>query len=226
MHNIAPGLPIHLGMDMHATISDFLLQHVASITLYKTAPHIDMKETGRCCARIAVESIASGQATAVCGVRVPMILSGEVSMTDCEPMRSLIQLLRETEQQEGILSASYALGFPWADSPHLASFSLVSCYEKDLPLAKRLCSELAAELWAKRAQFAFNMETLQEEQALQWMGENTQSRPVILSDCGDNATAGASQTCVDFLAKICESTLDNILFAAIFDAAAYEQIVK
>ena len=224
LHKIAPGLPIHLGMDMHATISDFLLEHASSITLYKTAPHIDMKQAGRHCARIAVQSIAAGQATAVCGVRVPLILSGEVSMTDCEPMQSLIHLLREAEQQEGILSASYALGFPWADSPHLASFALVSCYEKDLSCAKKLCSALAAELWAKRARFAFNMETLQEEQALQWIGKNTQSKPLILSDCGDNATAGASQTCVDFLRKICDSGLDNILFAAIFDAAAYAQI--
>ena len=224
LHKIAPGLPIHLGMDMHATISDFLLEHAASITLYKTAPHIDMQQTGRHCARIAVQSLASGQATAVCGVRVPLILSGEVSMTDCEPMQSLICRLREAEQQEGILSASYALGFPWADSPHLASFALASCYQKDLLLAKRLCASLAAELWAKRARFVFAMNTLQEPEALQWIGENTQSKPVILSDCGDNATAGASQTCVNFLSKICESTLDKILFAAIFDAAAYEQI--
>ena len=42
-----------------------------------------------------------------------MLLTGEQSRTDAEPMASLLDVVREMEQQPGILNAELFIGFAW-----------------------------------------------------------------------------------------------------------------
>ncbi len=226
IHAICPELPIHLAMDMHATISDTMLFHAAAISLYKTAPHVDMLEIGRLCASIAQQSYQSARRTCIAAVRVPLILSGELSMTTQQPMQGLVEYLRHLENSPEVLSASLALGFPWADSPYLGATALVTAYEEDLLPAQKKCGILAQKLWQQRQNFRFGMAIASEAEAIALIRANQDPKPLLLSDVGDNATAGASEDTVDFLAKLIAAELPPCFFALIYDSASYETITQ
>jgi microcystin degradation protein MlrC len=58
-----------------------------------------------------------------------MLVAGEKSESEVEPLRSLIAACRSAERLPGIMAASYLLGFPWADDEHNGVSVLVTALE-------------------------------------------------------------------------------------------------
>ena len=129
------------------------------------------------------------------------------SETSVEPMVSLIKELRKREQHPKVLSASYLLGFPWADGTENAVHAVVVTQD-DQRLADSLAKELAEIFWSRRAEFTFYNETRMPQDALEAtkasLAENIY--PVVISDSGDNPTAGGSGDVTNFLHLIMEDT--------------------
>ncbi len=203
LRKLFPEIPIFFALDMHATISEKMYRYSDGFVGYKTAPHTDCTETGRKAAEMTVFALETGRLPETALVKVPMLLAGEKSGTDVEPMRSLIAGLYELEKNPDVLSASYLLGFPWADNPD-SSVSVSVVTKKTAEKAEKLAKELAEVFWQKRQEFSFVTEAYGEEEAVErafsYLKENT--RPVYLSDSGDNPTAGASSDNTKFLSYL------------------------
>lgn len=95
-------------------------------------------------------------------VRVPILIAGEQSSTTVEPMITLINELRETEKKEGIMAASYLMGFPWADNPDSSVAVYVVAENQELADAEAL--RLAEFTWSKKDEFCFQTEALHEKE--------------------------------------------------------------
>jgi len=162
-------------------------------------------------------------------VRVPILIAGEQSSTTVEPMRELINALRECERKEGIMAASYLMGFPWADNED-SSVAVYVVADGDLELAKKEAIRLAELIWSRKDDFCFCTETYHEKEALDVAFEAVKDGklPVYLSDSGDNPTAGASSDCTNFLKLIMADSRTKtlkkpILYAGIYDPIATKQ---
>ncbi|MFA6776089.1 MAG: M81 family metallopeptidase [Sphaerochaetaceae bacterium] len=205
IRRLRPEIPIIASLDMHATITSRMVQNADGFVGYKTAPHVDEFETGAHAARIVVDMLDHGVKPVMSAVHVPFIVAGEQSETSVEPMKSLMTRLREIEKHPGILAASILLGFPWADTEENGVTALIVA-DNDKHLADTTSMELANEFWKTRKVFGFYNETRMPKDAI---NETVQLldkgiSPVVLSDSGDNPTAGSSQDVTSFLSLLLE----------------------
>jgi microcystin degradation protein MlrC len=218
---------------MHATITPELLKGVNGFTGYKTAPHIDCAETGAQAAGMLLASLKTGKKLYTAYRRVPMLIAGEKSESEAEPMRSLIEACRQAEKRPGIQAASFLLGFPWADNEHNAVSALVTGLDRDT--AEQTAEELAAAFWQRRKDFVFRSEYYDSAPAMEAAYRavlEKKERPVFVSDSGDNPTAGAAGDATELLEKILAGmdTVDKLptplLYSGFYDAPAAAACIK
>ena len=199
---LCPDIPVFASLDMHATVDYDMLSYADGFIGYKCAPHTDEYETGCLVAKMTLRALA-GERTHMAAVRIPMLIAGEQSETGTEPMKSLMGELRRLESEdESVVSASYLLGFPWADSYDNGVTALVCASEKSR--AEALAIRLAGDFWSKRNDFRFYSETYEPKECLEKAKESIRAGvcPVVISDSGDNPTAGSSQDVTNFLKLI------------------------
>jgi microcystin degradation protein MlrC len=236
LRELLPGVPLTAALDMHATITPELLKHADGFAGYKTAPHIDCQETGAHAAGMLLKALGSGKKLRTAYCRVPMLIAGEKSESEAEPMASLIEACRQAERRPGIEAASFLLGFPWADNEHNAVSALVTCLgEEALPAAEAAAKELAAGFWARRGDFRFRSEYYNAARSLEIAYQaalEKKEAPVFVSDSGDNPTAGAAGDATELLEGIME-TLDTVdklptplLYSGFYDAPAVRSCIQ
>ena len=200
IRELHPNTLIITSLDMHATLTRRMKALADGFVGYKCAPHTDTYETGIHAALMTIRSLESKKRPTMAAVRIPMLIAGEQSETSVEPMKSLIKELRVREQQAGVLSCSYLLGFPWADGPENGVHAVVVTQDNQA-LADSLAKELANLFWNRRAEFGFYNETHLPEVAIEATKESLADGvyPVVISDSGDNPTAGSSGDVTNFL---------------------------
>ncbi|MDR2418873.1 MAG: M81 family metallopeptidase [Treponema sp.] len=223
-----PRVPLTVALDMHATITPELLACANGFVGYKTAPHVDCQETGAHAAQLLLESLKTGRPLYTAYRRIPMLIAGEKSESEVEPMSSLIAACRAAEQEPGIRAASFLLGFPWADNEHNTVSALVTSLDAPEP-AEQCAEQLAAAFWARRKDFAFRAEHYDSACSIKIAYEavlEQKQAPVFVSDSGDNPTAGAAGDATDLLEQIMLTidTVDSLptplLYSGFYDAPA------
>ena len=226
LREIFPDIPIFVALDMHATLTAKMHQNADGFVGYKCAPHTDQTETGVHAAKMTIAALERGVKAKSAWVKVPILIAGEQSSTTVQPMIGLIEALRESEAKDGVLAASYLMGFPWCDNPHSAVGVYVTAESESL--AEQEALALAQRIWDTRNEFCFQTETYGEQEVLDKAFAAVQSgdaTPIYLSDSGDNPTAGSSSDCVGFLKCLLEDPRTALLsspalFGGIYDPEA------
>ncbi|MGN9166297.1 M81 family metallopeptidase [Tissierellaceae bacterium HCP3S3_D8] len=221
-----PNIPIYAALDMHTTMTNKMHNNCDGFVGYKCAPHTDCTETGIHAAKMTIKALNEGTIGTSAWIKVPILIAGEQSATDTEPMITLINTLRETEKCPGIMAASYLMGFPWADNED-SSVAVHVVTENNQELADRTAIELADLIWSRRNDFKFHTETYHQEEALDraFEGIREGKTPIYISDSGDNPTAGASSDCTSFLKLILsdkrtENLEHPIIYGGFYDPEA------
>nr|WP_312576065.1 M81 family metallopeptidase [Sedimentibacter sp.] len=229
LREMFPDIPIISSLDMHTTMTKRMHDNCDAFVGYKCAPHTDCFETGEHAAKMTIAVLENGAKPKSAWVRVPILIAGEQSSTFVEPMMGLIKELRECEKKEGIMAASYLMGFPWADNED-SSVAVYVVSDGDNELAEREAVKLAKTIWSKKDDFCFQTETYEEKKALDIAFEAVKEGklPVYISDSGDNPTAGASSDVTGFLKLIMnDDRTDNlehpVIYGGIYDPIATKQ---
>ncbi|QQO09741.1 M81 family metallopeptidase [Breznakiella homolactica] len=234
IRELLPDIPLTVALDMHATITPEMLKTANAFVGYKTAPHIDCQQTGEHAARMLLASLETGRKLYTAYRRIPMLVAGEKSESEAEPMKSLIKDCRDMENRPGVEAASFLLGFPWADTEHNACCALVSGFD-DPAAAEETARELAERFWKRRRDFSFRSEYYDSAESMKKAYEavlEKREHPVFVSDSGDNPTAGAAGDATDILERIMETmdTVDRLptqlLYSGFYDAPAAEACIK
>jgi microcystin degradation protein MlrC len=246
LREILPDIPFTAALDMHATITPELLKAVDGFAGYKTAPHIDCIETGAQAASMLLESLETGKKLYTASVSLPIMIAGEKSETDAEPMKTIMDACREKEKEAPIKAASVLLGFPWADAEQNAVTVLVSAIDAPASAgatasadtkasADSAAAGLARLFWRHRKDFRFSVEFYNSRESMAQAYKavlEKNERPVFVSDSGDNPTAGAAGDATDLFEAILETidTADKLptplLFSGFYDAPASAACIK
>ncbi|MGD1818180.1 MAG: M81 family metallopeptidase [Pleomorphochaeta sp.] len=204
IREIYPDILIVTSLDMHATITEKMIKYCDGFVGYKCAPHTDTFETGIHAAKIVIEALEKNIKPVMSAVHIPFLVAGEQSETSVEPMKSLINHLREEEKNNSdVFALSYLMGFPWADTKDNGVTALVVA-KNDKELADNKAMELAKIFWQRKDDFCFYNETRMPDDALvnALDSVNNDIYPVVISDSGDNPTAGSSSDVTNFLKLI------------------------
>lgn len=206
-------IPIVCSLDMHATVTERMVNAADGFAAYRTAPHTDVYETGERAAELLCATAETE--TVVERIRLPMLLAGEQSETDAEPMKSLMDALKTADEREGIEESAFLLGFPWADSPHAGCYAVVTG-QADEAIGET-AADLAASFWDVHEEFDFTTEALRLGEAIDAALDHD-GAPVVISDSGDNPTAGATEDLAVVDECLRQRGVENALVAVIADA--------
>lgn len=211
---------------MHTTMTEKMHKNCNGFVGYKTAPHNDCTETGIHAAEMTLKTLEKGIVARSAWVRVPILIAGEKSESSSQPMVTLINKLRELEKIEGVMAASYLMGFPWADNKD-SSVAVYVVTEDNQDLANDLAVELGELIWSKRNDFKFVTEAYSQEEAWDKALEGVEKgdRPIYISDSGDNPTAGATSDSTNLLKllisdKRIRKLEEPIIYGGIYDPEA------
>lgn len=182
----AGDIPIVVTLDLHANISEAMVENADAIVGYDTYPHIDQVERGEEAAGILVRTIR-GEIIPVMSLEKPsMITVPNMQFTDVNPMKELLSLAWEAERQVGVVSVTVAGGFAYSDVPEIGPSVLVVT-DNDMETGRKYARQIAERFWELRDDFLPHLASV-EEAVTQAIGSD--ASPVILADVGDNIGAG------------------------------------
>ncbi|QQC88105.1 M81 family metallopeptidase [Streptomyces alfalfae] len=190
---------ISTAMDLHGNVSRRFAEPVDLLTAHRLAPHEDAWETRERAARNLVTCLRDGVRPHRAWVQVPVLLPGEKTSTRLEPAKSLYASLAGIEQLPGILDAAMWVGYAWADEPRCRAAIVVTGDDAELAAAE--AEKLARRYWDARKEFVFVGPTGTAEECVE-RAVASAKRPFLISDSGDNPTAGGAGDLAYMLEKL------------------------
>jgi microcystin degradation protein MlrC len=182
---------ISTSMDLHGNVSMRLAENTDLITCYRMAPHEDAIESKKRAVENLLNRIESGKGKPAykAWIPVPILLPGEKTSTRIEPAKSLYAKVDPVARQEGIIDAAIWVGYAWADEPRNHAVVMVTGDDKNN--VSKAAEELAASFWSVRNEFEFVAPTATFKECLD-KAIASEVQPFMISDMGDNPTAGGA----------------------------------
>ncbi|MEU0466411.1 M81 family metallopeptidase [Amycolatopsis sp. NPDC006131] len=184
---VGPDVPVGAVLDMHANISQRLVDALTVTLVYETNPHVDVREQGVRCAELIAATARGEIRPRQALVQLPLVVNIARQDTSEQPMAALVARARELGDRPGMLSVRVSEGFPYADVPHMG-MSCVAIHDGDEFEAAVAAQELAGYVWKHRAELQARERTVDEALDL---AAGEPAGPVVLLDVGDNIGGGA-----------------------------------
>ena len=188
-------------MDLHGNVSHRLAENTDLITCYRLAPHEDAMESKERAVANLIERLETGRGRPKykAWVKVPILLPGEKTSTRVEPAKSLYAGVAPVASLKGVVDAGIWIGYAWADEPRNHAVVMVVGDKKHT--VKRSAKKLAQHFWDVRHQFEFIAPTASLEECLE-AALQSDKKPFMISDMGDNPTAGGAGDVTWTLARL------------------------
>ena len=217
---VGPDVPVAASYDLHGNVTQKIVDQLDIFAGYRTAPHIDVRETMVRAWSMLVRALTTGEKPGVAWAPVPVLLPGERTSTEDEPAKSLYLKLPEHDAVPGVWDANLMVGYVWADEPRGTACAVVTAVDK--AAAEKVAAAIAQSYWDAREGFRFGPVTGPLEDMLD-IAERTETRPIILADSGDNPTGGGVGDRADVLRALLARSIDEVLIAGITDRPAVER---
>ncbi|WP_281540596.1 M81 family metallopeptidase [Maribacter aestuarii] len=182
---------VSTSMDLHGNVSEGLAKHSDLITCYRMAPHEDALESKERAIINLLDRLESGKGKPAykAWIPVPILLPGEKTSTRIEPGKSLYAQIPSVVAKEGVIDAAIWIGYAWADEPRNHAVVMVTGDDKEE--VTQGAEQLAKAFWDIRKEFEFVAPVATLDESLKLALESKEG-PYIISDMGDNPTAGGA----------------------------------
>lgn len=209
--------------DLHGNPSPEFVKKINILTAYRTAPHRDGAETKVRAITMLLEAMNKGLRPHIESVVIPILVPGEKSITEVEPLHSIYAQIPEIAKKEGLMDASIFAGYCWADLPRSAMRVFVVAKDKKYAsLAKKEACNLAQQIWDHRAEMKLDVPSGSIDEMIVKAAEY-KGKTVFISDSGDNTTAGAPGDNTQVLNALLKQKTKNALVAGIVDTEALQK---
>lgn len=217
----APGVPIAATFDMHGNLPPELAALLTLGAGYRTHPHLDMRELAQRTIARLLDCVERGVATRGCVINDGLLLPSINMRTSDGPMKALQALAAQAEDEPGVLAATVAGGFPYADAAHAGASTMVytdAAVDPDGAQARRVARRLADALQAAAPQFHVALPTPAD--AIAQALAITTPGLIALTDAADNPYSGGACDTPGLLpALLAASPAVPCLFASFADAS-------
>lgn len=212
--------PIVCTLDLHANVSQAMIDACDVTIAYRSNPHLDQRERGIEAAQLLIRTLRCEIKPTQAVARPAFAINIERQRTLESPCRELYAVADDMLQQPNVLSNSVVLGFPYADVVDLGT-SFIVVTENDPDLANQLAQPLTDHLWQNRHDFV--AELISIEQALAMAAQHP--GPSCLLDMGDNV-GGGSAADGTYLAHALHQQGSLNAFVSLYDPGVVEQAVQ
>ncbi|WP_031359320.1 M81 family metallopeptidase [Caballeronia sordidicola] len=218
-----PAAPIAVALDLHANVTQKMIDHADVIVSFKTYPHVDMYETGEHAARLLFDRL-QGRARPVLAWRQPPLLTSTLRSATAEgAMRRAVEAARAAEA-DGMLAVSVLAGFALADIP-APCISVVVVGDGDTAKAEAVAERIAQQIWRERDDFVYRSPPLAESVAQAASLARGADKPVLMLDHGDNCMSGGTCDTMDLLEEALAQGLDGLVSGPLCDPEAVAALI-
>lgn len=221
----APTAKIMVSLDLHANVTQKMVDSVDVMVSFKTYPHVDMYETGGQIAQIAERYLDGDIQPATAWRQIPLLSHTLRSNTNEGAMRRAIERAKRAEEQDGILAVSVIAGFSLCDFED-SGMSVVVVSSEGSALAQEVADEIAKDIWSDRHGFVYESVPLQESLvAAKNAYSRSHAKPVLLLDHSDNVMSGGTCDTLDVLVAALNEGMESIAVGPICDPLAVSHLV-
>jgi microcystin degradation protein MlrC len=212
---VGPDLPIVVSLDLHANITQRMVQHASTLVVCRTYPHVDLAESGAWSAEV-LERLLKHGALKKAMRRAEFLVPLTWQCTLIEPAEGIYRAVAESN----VASASFAFGFPPADIAECGPVALA--YAESQEAADHAADRLIALVNGAERDFAGKV--WQPDEAVVYAKRRALElkRPIILADTQDNPGAGGNSDSVGLLEALVRNRAENAVFANLYDPKTAE----
>lgn len=220
IRKIAPDMPIAVTYDLHANLTQKMVENCTCLIGYKTYPHVDMYEVGEQIGRVMLDHL-EGKCAPIMAWAAPPVLAQTLRMGhDDQPMKALLDLAKEAEKDPKVLAATVFGGFPLADFRE-AGASVIVVTDGDQALADHWRDKLQQLLWDSREEFVYRhrpiSDAIEEARAID-------DGPTILLDHADNVGSGGTADVMTVIDAVLKAGLEDVAVGAVYDPGAVKHL--
>jgi microcystin degradation protein MlrC len=215
---VGPSIPVVAVFDLHANVSQKMIDHLSVFVGYLQNPHTDIYERGVEAAKHMRECLA-GQRTAVAMVKLPLVPPQISLLTAKGPYADLINY-GQRKLAGDILNVSVMAGFAYSDSPKNGLTAVVTARNANKRAASKLALKIAKRAWDARERFKRAMMSLGDAvQLAASVGRDRRRKPIVLADVADNPGGGGRGNTTYLLRALKSAGAQHVIFGVFNDAA-------
>ena len=202
---VGPGVPVVATVDLHANISERMVQNVDALISYRTNPHMDQAERARDAARL-IRGFLKGDKACRAFLRLPLTPASVTLLTREGPYADAIGY-GQTKVGNGVLDVSIVGGFVFSDTPKNGIAVIVN--GRRGADVRGTALEIGKRIWSERHRFVKKLTSI--EDALRMAGKT------IWSDAGDNPGGGGTGQTTALLRKLHEVNAQGVLYGIFYE---------
>ncbi len=214
----SPDFPVAVSLDLHANISQQMVDKASLIDCFREYPHTDMAVCGARTARGLMQLLDQGQGAVAHTVMHK--LDYQIPMTQgctlVDPARGVYQRVAQLAATPGLSSVVFACGFPLADVADAGPAIVVT--GSDAAQVQGAADELLAELIEREGDFA--LQILSAEVAIARAQQQLLlpgSGPVVLADTQDNPGGGGAGDTVGIFKALLAAGVQSAVVGMVVD---------
>jgi microcystin degradation protein MlrC len=219
LRRLAPETPIGVSWDFHATMNPRKVDNATIAVAYKTAPHVDIFETGQAVARLMRDVLNRKVKPVTVWGNIPFIgdSDSERMTTSAPAMAEVMAIAAEAEKHPKVLACNVFGGCAVADTRE-AGPSCTVVTDNDPELGAAIRDKILSALWKRRKVFLFQPDPLSEVVAkAKAIKAGGAKGPVVLGDCCDSANSGGSNDDMTVIREVIKQGLEDVAVAPIRD---------
>ena len=213
-----PDAAIVSTIDLHANISDRMVNATDAIISYQTNPHVDQRERAADAARL-IRRLLAGDRFAKRFIRMPIVGPSTRLLTAEGPYADLVAY-GQTQTSNALPVVSVVGGFAWSDTSK-NGLAILTYGEKSS--ADAVAEDIAKRAWADRERYRVTLTPLDEViAAAKAAGDVENLAAVCIADVADNPGGGGRGNTTDLLRGLLAADVQKALFGLFVDAPAAE----
>jgi microcystin degradation protein MlrC len=214
---VGESVPVVATIDLHANVSDRMVDAASMLISYRRNPHTDMAERGAEAAN-AIHALLGGMQLAVAHIRMPIVAPPTQLLTapGSGPYADMIAY-GESLADPRIANVSVVGGFAYGDTPKNGLTVLVTT-RGDAALAARTATTLASMAWRERGAFVPSLMPLEQAVARAAAASRDPNLPaVVLADVADNPGGGGRGNTPFLLKALLEHDVRGAILGVVTD---------
>ncbi|MBL8522556.1 MAG: M81 family metallopeptidase, partial [Betaproteobacteria bacterium] len=214
---VGPGVPIIATLDLHANVSQKMVDNADVLVAYRTNPHVDMFERGEESAQLMRELLTGIRATAAF-VKLPFIPPSVTQNTKSGPYADIIAY-GQSKIDASVMNVSVVSGFSLGDTVK-NGMSVVVTTRNDAGRAQQLANDIAQRNWDQRHRYIPRLTSMEDATRMaQECGTDPAKPALLFADVADNPGGGGRGNTVWILKAFHEAKVKGALLGIFFDPA-------
>ena len=218
---VGPDIPVIATLDLHANVSQKMVDSADVLVVYRTNPHVDMAERGGESAT-HMRALLQGERATAAFVKLPFIPPSVTQNTKSGPYADIIAY-GQSKVDARVMNVSVVSGFSLGDTIK-NGMSVIVTTRNDAVLAASLSVDIATRTWDDRHRYNPNLTSIEDATHMALACGRDASKPALLfADVADNPGGGGRGNTVWILKSFYDAGVEGALLGIVFDPALAEE---